>query len=184
MNKSSWKNEITEWSGLNSTEKPLIFNDQIYSILDMENGSNAFSVFEDICFFLELSKNHDRFFCLIQYPNNVTKEILINLIKEKFSTFEYSRKEMYKVWNLWLNKVDVNMYDDLNWVGLSLITDLLRDKDKKIEFDVLRYLNLHRDILLKRNIKVLLLLSKDDMENFIEIAWDLWDFRTKAFFIE
>jgi tetratricopeptide (TPR) repeat protein len=67
---------------------------------------------------------------------------------------------------------------------LSLITGLPRSDAGELDNSFLEYLNLHRDLIPKKNLRFVLFLHAADAETLISVAGDLWDFRHHTYWLE
>ena len=67
---------------------------------------------------------------------------------------------------------------------LALITGLPRSDAGGLILSFLEYLNLHRDLIPKKNLRFVLFLHAADAETLISVAGDLWDFRHHTYWLE
>lgn len=67
---------------------------------------------------------------------------------------------------------------------LSLVADVPRgDNTFGPDSDFLQYLNIHRDTIAREHLRFVLFLHDSDIEPFMRIAGDLWDFRSHTYWL-
>ncbi|TAL17600.1 tetratricopeptide repeat protein [bacterium] len=67
---------------------------------------------------------------------------------------------------------------------LSLVTDVPRgEKGMGPDTDFLQYLNIHRDTIAREHLRFVLFLHEPDVEPFMRMAGDLWDFRSHTYWL-
>ncbi|GFO54851.1 hypothetical protein GMSM_18580 [Geomonas sp. Red276] len=68
--------------------------------------------------------------------------------------------------------------------ALALVTSFPRMGSGDLDPTFLEYLNLHRDVISKKNLRFVLFLHSADASTFISSAGDLWDFRHHTYWLE
>ncbi len=69
--------------------------------------------------------------------------------------------------------------------AVALIEGLLRNTDtNSLDTTFLEYLNLHRDLIVKKHLRLILFMHTADAGDFISGAGDLWDFRHHTYWLE